>query len=161
MVLQCFAEESTDIFSSSTSLTMDRGTFYTREVPLPCSQAAGINVTPVLPYTYNHLQAPFGAGPESSCLPDIGLVQKLDQVLYLLREQSKETSVIRVELRSLTADVKELQESSRSASTSSSTQSTTPPAPPRKIPTELSVKLASISVCFNVANLYSRVLFRL
>ena len=54
-------------------------------------------------------------GPSSlhdpSCLPEIGLVQKLDQVLYLLREQSKETSVIRVELSSLTADVKELQES--------------------------------------------------
>ena len=105
---------------------MDRVAFYGREVPLPCSQAAGINVMPVLSYTYNHVQLPFGAGPESSCLPDIGLVQKLDKVLYLLQEQSKETSVIRVELSSQTADVKELQESSRSASASSSTQSTTP-----------------------------------
>ena len=124
----------------------------------PCSQATGINITPVLCYTYNHVQPTLGADPESSCLPDIGLVQKLDQVLYLLREKSKETSVIRVELSSLNADVKELQESSRSASASSSTQST---IPPHKLPTELSVKLASISVCFNVANLYSRVLFML
>ena len=59
-------------------------------------------------------------GMKLTCrFPNIGLVQKLDQVLYLLLEQSKETSVIMAELRALMADVNELQESSRSASTSS------------------------------------------
>ena len=43
---------------------------------------------------------------------DIGLGQKIDQIVYLVRQQAQETALIKEELCSPRADMKELQDTS-------------------------------------------------
>ena len=78
---------------------------------------------------------------------EVGFGQKIDQIVYLVREQAKETAMVKEELCSLRTDMKELQDTntrpseSVSSTPSSLSWSSTSGSTHKKskIPTQLSV----------------------
>ena len=72
---------------------------------------------------------------------NITLLQRLDQIVALVREQVNETATIRQELRTLKTEVEEVKtlQVARSATLSSSSSATRPAS--KKLPKELSVCL--------------------
>ena len=124
---------------------MEGGSFYSRGSTLSRPQAVGLGYLPVQPYSYDGVLLHSG-GSVDSCFSDVGLGQKIDQMVHVIHEQAKETAL---ELCSLRADMKELQDTNKVLSESvSSSSSSTPPAVQRKILTELSVRQALL-VCLH------------
>ena len=130
---------------------MDSGCFYSRNDSLlrPPGMGSGFQTIPRQMYTAEDVAALNGDYPEVH----VGLGQKLDQMVYMMREQARETAIIKEELTSLRTDVKELQDTnallseSLSSTPASRSGSSTPSSTKRiKIPTQLSVREPS-NVC--------------
>ena len=127
---------------------MDSGSFYSRSGSVMSSQGVGLGYEPVPrpPYIRDELPS---TSHDRNYYFEVGLGQKIDQVVSLVREQAKETAIIKEELFSLRADVTELQCTSKTLSESvSSTPSpesgSTSSSKKSKIPTQLSVSIFAI-----------------
>ena len=117
---------------------MDSDCFYSRGDPLFRPQGLRIGFSPV---------ARQREDPPYVEHSDVGLGQKIDQIVYLVRQQAQETALIKEELFSLRADMKELQDtSSRLSESVSSTPSSlsgssaSSACQRQKIPTQLLVR---------------------
>lgn len=85
--------------------------------------------------------------PPSSCadnFQDIGVVQRLDQVVALIWEQAEETAMIKQQLTSLKSEMEMKSLNAAQSSAISSSSSTTPQPVCKKLPTELLVRLISV-----------------
>ena len=140
---------------------MDGGSFYSRSSSLSRPQAVGLGYPPVQPYSSDGALF-HSSGSVDSCFSEVGLGQKIDQMVHLIREQAKETALIKEELCSLRADMKELQDTNKVLSESvSSSSSSTPPEVQRKIPTELSVRQALLVCPRTIAYVFLQALVKI
>ena len=127
---------------------MDSGCFYSRGDSLLRPQGMGLGFQPIGRQIYAPEDSALNREYPEMHVSEVGLGQKIDQIVYLVREQAKETAMIKEELCSLRANMQELQdtntrlsESVSSTPTSLSGSSTSGSTHKKsKIPTQLSVR---------------------
>ena len=103
---------------------MDSGCFYSRgDSPLR-PQGMGLGFQPIGRQIYAPEDPALNREYPEMHVSEVGLGQKIDQIVYLVREQAKETAMIKEELCSLRANMQELQDTNTRLSESVSSTPT-------------------------------------